>query len=62
MSWILGIAVFLTSAAMIVYARPRLGVPVGFVETWYFGWIYALTSTFGLILGIALVISDWPLK
>lgn len=62
MNWIVGLVIFVASAAMIVMARPRHGVPVGFVEVWYFGWIYALTSTFGLILGVALVIADWPLK
>jgi len=46
--------------AMVLLARPADGLSAPFLRLWIVGQIYALAAMASAVIGITLVISNWP--
>jgi hypothetical protein len=46
--------------AMVLLARPADGISAPFLKVWIVGQAYALTAMTSAVIGVTLVISNWP--
>ncbi|MGI8526063.1 MAG: hypothetical protein ACR2K5_07750 [Pseudolabrys sp.] len=48
------------AAAMLLLARPRYGIVARFLKVWIVGQLYALASLICIVMGVTLVVINWP--
>lgn len=59
-AWLAGFAMIGAAALMILVARPKDGESAPFLKVWIVGQIYAMVALIGVVLGVTLVVIDWP--
>ena len=59
-TFILGAALIAVTVAMVVLGRPKDGVSAPFLKIWAVGQAYALTAMTSAVVGVAMVIGNWP--
>jgi len=61
MQWvILGGALIVLTALMVLVARPKDGVSASFLKSWPLGQAYALAAMTSAVAGVTLIVSNWP--
>lgn len=55
-----GFVLIAVTIAMVLVARPSDGVSAPFLKIWFLGQIYALTAMVSAVIGVTLIISNWP--
>lgn len=58
--WTAGFVVIGIAVAMLVVARPADGHSAPFLKNWLVGQLYAISTMVCIIMGVSLVIMDWP--
>jgi hypothetical protein len=57
---VLGLILIAITIAMIVVARPVDGVSARFLKSWVVGQAYAMAAMISAVMGVTLIISNWP--
>jgi hypothetical protein len=60
MSFALGPILLAVTVAMILVARPADGESASFLKNWFVGQIYALGAMVSAVVGVTILITDWP--
>lgn len=60
MNLIAGVALIAVAAGMILVARPSDGVSAPYLRIFIVGQIYLLTAMIAVVVGVAVVIVNWP--
>ncbi len=55
-----GLILIAVTVAMLVIARPADGESAPFLRVWIVGQIYALAAMVSAVLGVTIVIVNWP--
>ena len=61
MNLIAGVAFIAVAVIMILSARPRDGVSAPYLRVYIVGQLYVMTAMVSAVIGVALLISSWPL-
>lgn len=61
MNLLYGLALIAVTIAMVLLGRPRDGVSAPFLKIWIVGQLYVLTAMVSAVIGVALVILNWPI-
>ena len=61
MQLLYGVGLFLAAAAMVWFARPAKGQDSApFLRVWIAGQIYLMVAMISGVIGVTLLISNWP--
>jgi hypothetical protein len=60
MSFTLGLVLLAVTVAMILLGRPADGESAAFLKSWVVGQLYALMAMASAVLGVAIMIVEWP--
>lgn len=60
MSITVGLILIALTIAMVVVARPADGDSAPFLKVWIVGQVYALTAMVSAVMGVTIVVSNWP--
>ena len=61
MNMVAGLVLIAVTVAMIYLARPSDGVSAPFLRVWVVGQLYLMTALVSAVIGVSLLISNWPL-
>jgi hypothetical protein len=61
MNMVAGLVLIAVTVAMIYLARPSDGVSAPFLRVWVVGQMYLMTALVSAVIGVSLLISNWPL-
>lgn len=61
MKFVIGVALIVIAAGMILLARPRDGKSAPYLRIYIVGQLYILTALIGTVMGAALMIVNWPI-
>jgi hypothetical protein len=60
MDFTAGLIMLAIALAMVLLARPRDGVSAPFLRVWIVGQLYAMASLICIVMGVTLVVINWP--
>ena len=55
-----GLVLIALTIAMILVGRPKNGESAPFLKVWIVGQLYALTAMVSTVMGVTIVITNWP--
>lgn len=61
MNLVTGLMFIAVTVAMIYLAKPGDGVSAPFLRVWIVGQMYLMTALVSAVVGVSLLISNWPL-
>ena len=61
MNMVAGLVLIAVTVAMIYLAKPSDGVSAPFLRVWVVGQLYLMTALVSAVIGVSMLISNWPL-